>query len=157
MARTWLSPFGLGVRQNGQSGMPRFTAANSQPLHTFFMQHGLNMNCFESSGNGSWQIEQSSFCDLVRPFLMSASGLSAATHSSHRRMLCLSPRCSSLYESSGSSRSHAPQIFMMCRRWILSLQPSASVFVDLWRTTTRAAPPPSVCVPPASRLSAGAA
>ncbi|EJK53011.1 hypothetical protein THAOC_27624 [Thalassiosira oceanica] len=28
-------------------------------------------------------------------------------------MLCLSLRCSSLYDSSGSSRTHAPQIFMM--------------------------------------------
>ena len=38
MARTWLSSFGHGVRQNGQSSMPRLRAANMHPLQTLFMQ-----------------------------------------------------------------------------------------------------------------------
>ena len=35
------------------------------------------------------------------------------THSSHLLMLCLTPLCPSQYEPSGSSRSQAPQIFML--------------------------------------------
>ena len=111
--------------------MPRLTDANRQPLHTSFMQHALNTDSFTSSGNGSEQIGQSSSSDLLRPFFISTSCFPVATHSSHRRKLCLIPRCSSLYEPSGNSRSHAPQIFMM--RWgqglILHLQLSVSFVV----------------------------
>ena len=92
--------------------MPCLRAAKTQPLQTLFIQQGWNMDSFASSGNGSWQIGQSSPSDLVRPFVIRTSWFPETTHSSHRRELCLRARCSSLYESSGSSRSHAPQIFM---------------------------------------------
>ena len=72
MATIWLF-FGLGVRQNGQSHMPRLRAAYTQPLHTNFMQHSWNIDCFGSSGNSNWQMGQSSPSDLVRPFLISTS------------------------------------------------------------------------------------
>ena len=72
MARAWL-PFGTGVRQNGQSLMPRFRAAKMQPLHTSFMQHSWNIDCLLTSGKGSEQIGQSSSSDLVRPFFISTS------------------------------------------------------------------------------------
>mmetsp|Transcript_22736 Transcript_22736/g.52203 ORF Transcript_22736/g.52203 Transcript_22736/m.52203 type:complete len:210 (+) Transcript_22736:764-1393(+) len=112
METVWLG-FGLGARQNGQSFMPRFRAANMQPSHTRVMQQTLNLDCLPSSGRGNWQIGQSSSSDLVRPFFIRTSCFPEATHSSHRRMLCLSLLCSSLNEPSGSSRTHAPQIFMM--------------------------------------------
>ena len=84
-----------GARQNGQSFMPRFRAAKKQPLQTFVMQHGLNTDCCQSSGKGSWQIGQSSSSDLLRPFFIRTSWFAAVTHSTHRRMLCLRTRWSS--------------------------------------------------------------
>ena len=53
--------------------MPRFMAAMMQPLHTLFKQHGLSADCCPLSGNGNWQIGQSSSYDLVRPFFISTS------------------------------------------------------------------------------------
>ena len=100
--------------------MPRFMTAKMQPLQTLFMQHTRKDDCFVSSGKGSEQIGQSSSSDLLRPFFISTSSFPAATHCMHRRELCLRPRCSSLCESSGSWRSHVPQIFMICWRRLLA-------------------------------------
>ena len=104
----WLSS-GVGVRQNGQSLMPRFRAAKMQPLHTFFMQHALNIDCFHRAAKAAGRSGS-------RPPPTSCGPSSSAPAGSPRPrtpriavMLCLSPRCSSLYEPSGSSRSHAPQ------------------------------------------------
>ena len=104
---------GVGARQNGQSVMPRLRAARLQPLHSNFIQHVWNDDWPASRGNSRLQMGQSSSSDdLSRPFLINASWFPPATHSSHLLILCLSPRCSSLYAPSGSSRSHAPQIII---------------------------------------------
>ena len=110
--------------------MSRLRAARVHPLHTNFMQHTCNDDCCLSGGRRRLQMGHSS-SDLVRPFFISTSWFPAATHSSHLRMLCLLACCSRLYESSGSSRSQAPQIFMMCWRLVLSLQPTVRLSLSL--------------------------
>ena len=90
--------------------MPRLQAAQAHPVHTVFTQHDRNPICPLSSGNSSEQIGHSSSSDLVLPLFISTSWFPAATHSSHLLMLCLRPRCPSLYAPSGRSRSQAPQI-----------------------------------------------
>ena len=141
MARPWLSSGG-GVRQNGQSFTPRLQAAKMQPSHTSFMQHIRKVDCIHSSGKGRLQMGHSSSSGLVRPFVMSTSCIPASTHSSHLLLLCLNPRCSSLNESSGSVRSHAPQSWlsttplsplMSTTSPALPLLPYASASITRWR------------------------
>ena len=54
----------------------------------------------------------SSSADLSRPFVNSTNSFPAATHSLHLRRLFLRLHCLPLKDALGSSRRHAPQIFI---------------------------------------------
>jgi len=62
------SSFDFVVLQNGQSCIPRFWAAQSQPLHILLVQHALNTeNSPIGKGMGKVQIGQKSPSGLTCP------------------------------------------------------------------------------------------
>ena len=133
--------------------MPRLRDAKMQPLQTFFMQQTLIIDCFASSGKGSEQIGHSSSSDFTRPFFNNTSWFPPATHPAHLRTLCRSLRCSSLYEPSGRSRPHAPQIFILILlTTILSLCSANCEFIKA-KYANKAVPlPPERSLPATMRL-----
>ena len=86
----------------------------------------------------------SSSADLSRPFVNSTNSFPAATHSLHLRRLFLRLHCLPLKDALGSSRRHAPQIFITS--WHLSRKECP---VAPWRTIADASTqrhPKQVCV-----------
>ena len=115
MARVWLSPVGVGARQNGQSLMPRFSDARMQPLQTFVMQPAhldhrlLPVQWQRQVADGTFVLLSPRAAFLHQHQLISrGDALLASPYAALSQ--CPLPL---LYESSGSSRSQAPQTIIV--------------------------------------------